>query len=555
MRKLISLSIAIILFLVILPSTALAAPRLVVASYSTNKTVSTLGGYFSSSTIFPGDRFELNIVLNNAGTTDAEDVLITLTPTAQETGVYITRKNVWLDERIESGDEEGFSFEMFASEAAITKTYNFNVTITYSDSIGIERSSVQTIGIFVGKDPSKTLPSSAILLSSYLMSPSVVSPGGSFDLDLTLRNITNTDIEDIVVSVNEASGAIVAVETGNTKYVDKLYAGESEVVSFKMVSQGSAASKALTLDVLIFYEDKAGAVFSSTQKIGIIHSEKARTTPAVMNPQLIIADYRIDPSTIAPGSNFMLELTIKNGSSYFAKDIMVSVGQISSEAIAGTSPATAGGSQSVSNSIVVVGTGNIKYISSLSSKKQSRISFELASSASLSSGIYNLPIYLSCIDTDGNLRSSSQVIGLIASQRPNLAISAIDYPTIVYEGESFDLVVDFENRSTFSVKEVLVEITGDDFEITDGQLFVGTLDGEEGDTLEATLTPKKAGDLEATLLVKYRDDFNQEQMIEQKLMIKVEPAEAGPGANNSSATKGILERIISFLKALFGLGG
>ncbi|MDI6799463.1 MAG: hypothetical protein QMD53_02095 [Actinomycetota bacterium] len=75
--------------------------------------------------------------------------------------------------------------------------------------------------------------------------------------------------------------------------------------------------------------------------------------------------------------------------------------------------------------------------------------------------------------------------------------------------------------------------------------------------MEAVLVPKKAGDLEATLTLKYTGDFNQEQMIEKKLPVKVEQAEASENGASGGATgaRSILDWIVSLIKGLLGLGG
>ncbi|MDI6799462.1 MAG: hypothetical protein QMD53_02090 [Actinomycetota bacterium] len=156
-----------------------------------------------------------------------------------------------------------------------------------------------------------------MIVSNYIMSPSVIAPGGRFKLDLTLKNVSGTDVEDISVSAVEASGAIAAVESGNTKYIEELGSGDSERISFSMISEASAASKMLVLDIALAYEDEAGVA-------------------------------------------------------------------------------------------VVVGTGSVKYLSSSGSGSKSKVAFELASGASLSSGIYNFPINFSYVDSKGNIKASSQ---------------------------------------------------------------------------------------------------------------------------------------------------
>lgn len=543
MKKFICLLLAVGMLLCFFPTTAFAArPRVVISGYST-----------SLSTVYPGDTFSLSLIVKNAGDAEAKNVLVTLKGT--EASVSVLGGNVWFDSSIASGGSKTATFSLAAATNAVSKTYNFEASIEYEDTTGTTYTATQTIGVFV-TEATPQAPQTAVIISSYTISPSVITPGGQFTLEMELKNVSDANVKNVSISVASAMGAIATVGTGDTKFISSLAAGGKQKISFNMVSEGSATAKTLILEITLKFEDSKGTTFTSAQKIGLVHS--GTTEPSSLNPQIVIARYTVLPAQIVPGENFNLQLVLKNNSRYRAKDVLISLGNVTpaNTLAGGASSATEQGAFTSSDAVVVLGTGNTRYISSLSKGGENELSFELISNAALSSGVYNFPVKLNYVDSKGNACSSSQVVGLIVLKKPDLAISSLNYPREVIKGEKFNVIAEFENRSDFVVKGVLIELKSDDFQITDGKFFVGTLEAEDSDTLEASAVAKKTGEKEATLILKYRDDFNQEQKIEKKIKIKVNPALAKETEEKDSAKrKSFFAKIISFFKALFGLGG
>lgn len=551
MKKCISVLLVAALLLGLIPVSAFAArPKVLITEYNT-----------SIADVRPGSEFVLRLTVKNTGNEAAKNVLLTIV--GSEEGVFVKGANIWFAANVAPGENKTANLAMASSLEAVSKTYYFQAYIQYEDALGNEYSESQEIAVFVSNGKIAKVSQSAVIISNYSVNPAVITPGKQFTLEIELENVSEVNVRNVSVSVAEMTGAVVNVATGNTKLISNLAPKSRAKTNFMMVSEGSGTSRALILEVLITYEDEKGTAYSSTQKIGLLHTAKKQVpgvagagAGALPSAQLTVSRYTVSPAQIHPGARFYVNLIVKNNGKQAVKDILISLGTVAqTNNVQGDNVQGDAGASS-SDAAVVVGTGNTKFITDLGKGEEDEVGFELISNATLSPGVYNLPVRLDYADARGTARSSSQMIGLIVTRKPVLEFSSISYPRGVVKGEEFNFSAEIENRSDFSVKGVSIELKSKELKISNGKLFVGTLEQGDSDVLEASVVPQKIGTKEALLIIKYRDDFNIEQSIEKKIKIKVipEPKE-GRGKAVTTKEKGLFEKIISFFKALFGLGG
>jgi hypothetical protein len=282
-------------------------------------------------------------------------------------------------------------------------------------------------------------------------------------------------------------------------------------------------------------------------------------TPAPADAVLVISSYATSPAEVTVGSRFSLSLTLTNMTSRRADEVAVSLGEGAAAAEAGGESAGTGAAAAAGSDLVVLGTGNVKYIGTIKGKKAASVTFSLIVSPKASPGVYNVPVTISSLNS-GEVRSSTQTIGVLVRRNPIFEIGDTTIPRAAPAGQPFEATAEIVNDSGFAVRGIVYTIEGDKFDIGKGRTAVGTLETGDSESVTAQCTPRVSGDATLTIVIAYRDDFNEVRTIRRDYPVKVEEASSEPTAppapsEESTGSKSIFEQIGSFFMGLLGLGG
>ncbi|MEK6809051.1 MAG: hypothetical protein AABY40_00085 [Nanoarchaeota archaeon] len=108
------------------------------------------------------------------------------------------------------------------------------------------------------------LASAQVAVSSFTMQPQKISPGGETEIDITLENVGDEDIENIVVTLDISNVPFVPVDSSNEKVIEKIGDGREERVNFRVKALAAAEPATYKIPVIVSY---AGA--SKTSLISI----------------------------------------------------------------------------------------------------------------------------------------------------------------------------------------------------------------------------------------------------------------------------------------------
>lgn len=203
------------------------------------------------TSLLPGETKELTLTIKNAGSYDAvritlnfqrsqyisvvgpssvsiaslngwssRDVTITVhVAKGAPGGTYVIPVNCTFDQRYREGDEE------------VTKTMR---EVSYSIALRVAHGAI-------------------IVISD--IAPSELAPGEKTDLKFTITNSGNFPLDTIVFSWSDAKGAILPVNSDNTKYIARIAAGESTVVAYTVVADVNADAGLYQLDLTMKLSD------------------------------------------------------------------------------------------------------------------------------------------------------------------------------------------------------------------------------------------------------------------------------------------------------------
>jgi hypothetical protein len=198
-----------------------------------------------------------------------------------------------------------------------------------------------------------------------------------------------------------------------------------------------------------------------------------------------------------------------------------------------------------------VDASSLRYLGSISKGGERQVTFKMVASGDALSRAYNLPVVLHYQGENNYSGSSRQIIGLIIVRKPDIRVTDLSYPKVTMAGKKFKVVVDIVNAGSFAVNGVSVSLESQMLKISDGSLFIGTLEPGDSDSIEASAVAETAGKKLITVKVSYKDDFNRTQVLKQKVKINVGKLQKQIEKKTESVS--FFGRIASFFKALLGL--
>jgi len=479
-------------------------------------------------TVQAGSTFELFLELHNVGSIEAQNIIITFvggdfTPLGTSSVKTIGKLSV---------DEHGWVSQKFQAPSDMENgLYPQAVQIDYDDRWGTHYSSSETVGISVtGVQPEEP----SLIIGWVSVKPELITPGKEFTLTLAVRNVGGNRARNVLVTVVTAS-PFAPLKAGNVRALGDIEPGKAAWASFQMITDRRAEAGAYNQKILLEYEDEEGQKHSSSYNTGIIVAPSMRK-----RPHLLLTRYQVTPVEPSPGEVFTLTLTLENVGDGSAHNIIVNF--------------------DLGDEFAILNSGGMLYLSLLQEGNYVQLEQPILISAMASSGVYRIPVKVEYEDQEGTAFSHSQDITVMVLRKPLLRVDFYEPITQVIVGQPFLLPVEVINIGKDTVNVTTVELQSEDVDITDGSMYIGTLDGGTSGTIEATGIARKPGIAAVRVVVHYVDDFNRLKEVVKEL--KVEVAETPPLPEIKETPqpgeveeKGVWGRIWSFIKALFGLGG
>jgi len=95
------------------------------------------------------------------------------------------------------------------------------------------------------------LVSAQVAVSSFTVSPRTVAPGGETSIDLTLEDVGDLDIENVIVTMDLSNVPFVPVGSSNEKIIEEIDDGDQERVTFRVKALSTAEPSTYKIPVVI----------------------------------------------------------------------------------------------------------------------------------------------------------------------------------------------------------------------------------------------------------------------------------------------------------------
>lgn len=462
---------------------------------------------YDESKAIAGEEFEVGVVIQNRGTLYAKNIYI----------------DFGVDDKFAIKDNQASFFEVDMG-AFVKKEYKtvliprkdlkegnypIAITIKYTDGFGKQQTKVGNINVSIKGSGDQ---GDASLKIENLKGPKAVAAGKNFDISFILKNTGSSKAEKINVSVGADSTKIVPI-TLNKDIINSLEAGEEKQMTFTFKGLEDIEGKNYPIRIGIDYGKDTKV--NLEQYVGVlINNEKTKNSATV--PIMIIDAYESQPQIVKAGENFTLKMKLWNTNSEKAvKNMKVTL--------------TVNGTSEKTNDDVFtpVKGSNTFYIPFLApnGKWDQEISFFTVPDAKAKT--YKVQASFDYeYDQDGNVTKGSgqDIIGIPVVQPTKLDVA--DIPEIFGASVNKDanLEVSFYNTGKVAISNLLVKVEGN-FDIRDGQKYVGRLEVGSQDWFNGVIIPREEGQQSGKVVFTYEDTSGKMQQLEREFSMMVGPEE------------------------------
>ncbi|RMF47335.1 MAG: hypothetical protein D6755_05295 [Anaerolineae bacterium] len=217
----------------------------------------------------PGQPFRLHLRIHNRGDYTAANIRIELSDTSL--AVPVEGSTLRVIDRLDYGTAVTVTLDLALNQSAPNGYQSLPIAISYTDLIGREYVSQQSVGLQVGTALSAQ---PRLLLDSYQSTPADIAPGSRFTLALNLRNVGGAAAGQVVATLGGRDGTALTpfalLGSGNVRYLGDIAPDALSVLTLELVVAGDAKAGTYTLPLLLEYTTPDGQPYSETQALTLV---------------------------------------------------------------------------------------------------------------------------------------------------------------------------------------------------------------------------------------------------------------------------------------------
>ncbi|WP_406660654.1 COG1361 S-layer family protein [Methanolobus sp. ZRKC3] len=270
----------------------------------------------------PGESVELTLSVQNTGNSDLEDIVIQIEPEypfSAISGESLSKSISYLSARQEDDDSSTVKFKLKVDTDVSDGFYEIDVKTSISSTVDGKNTgstTTDTLDVEVrGKEYAQIVT----------ISKSSIGLATEESIDFVVTNTGNSPLQNMEISWSDASGVILPVYSGNTKYVRSLDVGESATVSYTVMADVNAVPGLYQLDITLEFEDYDSNVEVIESKAGLFVGGET--------------DFDVSFSESSSGE---VSLTVANVGNNEAYSVKVSIPEQDSYGVSGSSSSIVG---------------------------------------------------------------------------------------------------------------------------------------------------------------------------------------------------------------------
>lgn len=463
----------------------------------------------SKDEVKSGDSFELALTLKNDCKIDLKDVKVKLEGLDSSKFVLdggFSTKTV----NINKDGQAKVTFPLVACDGIVNVRESIPVQVEYKINGASDSAQVFSTSVILQCKPKEKAPDEEeygkydISMTDYSFSSNAIQKGTKFNLTLTLKNTSSTDITNARVSVQELTGSKFAIDSGLTYRNFDIKAGESKSFSFPLIGCDGISSMREVIPVELSFGNVTSTVYTTASCVPSADKDPDNT---VFAPPIIIQNYDFGGEYVIGGTAFPLKLTVQNADdSTVIENLKVTIS-------GGAGNGDSGVAFSPANS------SNSFFIESLPGKATTDIEIDLLPRADSKPDSYPVNVTFEYEYIANGKRAKgetvTETITIPLQQEDRFTLNPAQYSESVGLGEMVYISTSFVNKGKSAVYNVTADVEGEGFDKSQGTYYVGNVNSGSEEYYDVQITPNVEGTVKGDIVVTYEDSNGTQK--EQRL--------------------------------------
>lgn len=477
-----------------------------------------------SDKLASGQSGNVTLRVSNIGNAPLLDVTATIGPLSENISLKNSSTEIRLGSIGTSRGEKTAQFPIYIDEKHEGGNIPFSFTVKGKDPNGKEATFTKTEYISVSGNGSVADNISIGDISG----PDTVSPGKDFNVSFTVSNNGASELKNLKVMLDPTSPVV-----NKSKNIFVVNIKPHEKKNFKVTLFSASNTEAKNYPIKISTETSGKDPKTLSQYTGIYVKGDTSTKTV---PQLMVEDYNYGGSSVNAGSDFRLNLRLKNTNKIQGvKNIKISFN--SEEGI-----------------FLPENSSNSMYIDNIPANSSISESILLKCKSDAPQKTVSVNVDMSYEDKNGNPVSSKDIISIPVSQKIKLTIDDIVPPTEIYKDQQLSASVQYYNMGKTAISNLRITAEGEGFKFSQPpSQYVGNFDAGKNNYYDLTITPEKEGEIGGKIIFTFENASGESQKIEKEFKftaLSAPPVEPKVPENEENSKKGGFKGLIPF-----GIGG
>lgn len=461
----------------------------------------------AQSVYTPGVEKTATFIIKNVGDRDAKNIRLELVNT--ENVAVVEHSNVKRINLLKAKSSEMVTMKIRVSSNYKGDSVAIPLKFNYLSSTGEQAEDTQYVYLYTNS----TTAASEVVISN------VISPTNTFGVneDFTVKfNVSaKSAAESIQISVEGDEG--IVPKSQNLFFVNKLASGESKQYSVSFAATREAVSSSHPIKITVTYgAGETPTTINQYGSVNIINPQKDKEDDTENEtlkgkPKVIIGEYKINPTIVQAGDEFVLTMGFLNTSSKH------SVHNLKANIL----PVTQEKAEDTGNVFTPVDGSNTIYISDLATGEMATKVLNMYTIPSATAKTYQITVEMAYEDEEGNEITATETLGIPVEQVTKIEVGDV-YVDMGQVGMETAFSVTFYNRGRTNINNMMVYLKGEGFDVQENKTFIGTFEIGESESYEPIIIPNQAGNLTGTLVIEYEDPSGKAQTLEHEFEFQVD---------------------------------